>query len=476
MKWPKSVVSWLYRLVDLFWTLTPLLVLGALSILLLSSAFSSQIRGALRRQQSSTSLTWCLLMALLLGQVLAAAVERRETGASPLLEVSFVGPLLGKVAGNQRLDLMLLMMSVVVITRAAVVRSLRERGHSGPAASLLLGFVVLTTLVTAFNAEGLAAQDWVPFLAVATSGVAILLSAGSLTTWLLDRALVIVAVVILVLSYWVLAVGQAWATTSVWTGGFIEGPRYQGIFPQPNVAGAVFACLAAYATCAGSWSKVGRFLVATSALYLVMLTGSRGAILILIGAGLYAAWLHRQRPLARAALASLLALSALVPFTRISDYQSINGRDVTWRAAEALIVSGPVLGQGIFPRVGATEGRTAVYAHNQVLQTLVETGILGLLILVVAVWLVGRRLASSDTSLPFAAIFFGLVATFPIENPVRMFELPFAFLLSLFLLSVTAVESPRGTVDQSESHRRSSSSRYDHPRDFSDLGMEADRR
>ena len=435
------------RVVSLLWTLVPLGAMLAAVFLLLSSRFATDLRQSFRGK-GGAGVGWTLLVVVVLGHVGSGALERRDTGASPFTAIPWIGGLISRMGTNGHVDQAMIAVALVAIARAFVDRSQGRGNPLGRATGLLVVWVLLIAGVTALHLDGSPSGALTPLIAVLLSAVAVLLLANELPPALLDRAMLAITASVLLVNVWGLIAGTGWSYTTDWPGGFVSGARFQGSFPQPNVSGMTFACFAVYAACARTWSWPTRIVIGSVGFYLVILTGSRGALGILLAGAIYAIWLKRREVLAVPAVLLLLAIAVVLPSTSAPGSAVINGREVTWAIAERVISLNPLFGQGVFALTTASGDRSATYAHNQFLQTMLETGLIGALLMFVIILRLVRRLAHPGAVLPFGAILVGQVSTFSFENPLRTYELPFAFLLSLFLMSVSALER-RDLVDPS---------------------------
>ncbi|MBI2901166.1 MAG: tetratricopeptide repeat protein [Planctomycetes bacterium] len=207
------------------------------------------------------------------------------------------------------------------------------------------------------------------------------------------------------------AVGLAFATCAV--GQQALGRPATATIGNTNTAGAMAAMLCAFALgrAHGSW----RWLHATSAAALLLatvLTGARGALAGLVAGALVSggaiAWRRWGRGgLAVAGLAALLGAAAIVPFA-LRRTETARVRIGLWKGAFRLFLANPIVGCGIgnfsaqFPpyrdaeefRISnPTPGRGYVEAenpHSTWVQTLAETGVPGLLSLLLVAYVAAR--------------------------------------------------------------------------------------
>ncbi|WP_165763569.1 MULTISPECIES: O-antigen ligase family protein [unclassified Nocardioides] len=381
-----------------------------------------------------TFATWILLLVVFGAQVFAGAVEQRGSSQSPLVALPGIGRV-AQILREERLAIALIGVSILAVAHAVTLK--RERpGHWARVA--LLAWMGLTTLVTTVNAvfnHSSSIPQLLQLVAAGSAFVAIMLLASSLDLVHGAAILAVLLVTVLLLNAFFLVEAPTWSDTLDWPGGFISGPRLQGTFPQPNVAGEVFALAVIFFSSISKSRPILTCLGCALAGYLVFLTGSRGALVMLVGALCYAL-LRRIGP--RTVLAAGVGLglaAALVPLTNLSASQFIHGRAVSWNEAKALIYQSPVWGEGIFP-----DGYDAgFYAHNQVLQTAVEAGMVGLLFLSLGIFAALREASRSTMPPVWGAILFGTLCTFAFENPLRFYRPEFGLLPSVVAMTVGLV-------------------------------------
>ncbi|SDT01566.1 hypothetical protein SAMN04488570_3299 [Nocardioides scoriae] len=430
-------------LARLAWSLLPVLAVLAVVGLVLVSAPSRRFFRSFA--SADGPLTWWIMLGLLLLQVLVGAVERRPTGASPFLGVPVVGQLLAPVYGDR------LMVLVLAGGLLAAAYALFLRAATTPAALLLLAWAGLTVVVTVVVTDSVASSTWLAFAAAAACFVAVALLATGITTRHADVVLLSLGAVLVVGNLYVLHAGSAWAFTDAWSGGFLAGPRFQGTLPQPNVTGQVFACVLVLAL----WTRRERPLVcwalAAGSAYLVYLSGSRGAVVLLLGVVAMAVFRHASGAWRSVAGTAAVGLAVALPLSGLARSAVVNGREVTWDDAFALIARSPALGSGVFPVVGPVDS-AGFYAHNQVLQTATETGLLGVLLVCGAMVLLVRSRTGARGTDVWVALVFGVLLTFSFENPVRLFSPEFGLIPCLVAIAAgvagrrAPAESPPGAA------------------------------
>jgi O-antigen ligase len=230
--------------------------------------------------------------------------------------------------------------------------------------------------------------------------------------------------------------GRAFAPWIVWPGGWWDGvDRLQGLVPHPNILGWI-AVLAVLFELFYAQRWFWRTMNISAAIGVLALTGSRTATIALV-CGLALAILHvygRRRNLARTAviIGVLLVVANLLYFATTGAFRgdTFNGRAVTWDSAFTAFATSPVIGVG--PGVAFEEQSS--YAHNQVLQTLAELGLVGFLALVIhAIWLLRFIIKYPGGGLG-PAVASAWFITFLAENMLRLASLNFIGTLLLFQL------------------------------------------
>ncbi len=380
------------------------------------------------------------LLGLLL---LAAALERRIEGPSPLLTLPIAGRVLRLLENPARLRLLILVVGVAALflVLALVLQVRREPRKRGlRAAPLWVGWLFWLCAVTLAGPGAVGREAGLTFVASVIALLACLLLLRAIAPRCAEGLLWVLVLSVISLNYFSWLTSPGWAVTSTWTGGFLTGGRLRGIFPQPNVAGLLFAVLLLFVVSQRHASRALRLGASALLAGLLIATGSRGAVLVmLVGAAL----LHVKQPRRRVLQlgVAVVLFSAAVPLLDLAAF--VNGRDSTWALALNLARQRPLTGGGAFPVTGPdgglTEAVAPLYAHNQLLQSLAETGAVGTLLLLAALsaslWYVPARSAGWATAAAGA-----VVATFAFENPVRVFQPAFLLLLAIFLLALATLD------------------------------------
>jgi len=240
----------------------------------------------------------------------------------------------------------------------------------------------------------------------------------------------------------VIAPGRAFAPYSVWPGGWFAGAdRLQGVLPHPNTFAWICA-LAVVVELFAMRSRLG-FLFAGSALVGLILSGSRTASMAL-AAGLLVAALYfvsrrnRTLKLLSWSLAPIFVVIIIVVASGEGvNASSFNGRQETWDAALRSFAQNWFLGSGPGAYLVA-DGVTAnvPYAHNQILQTAAELGIVGLLALGVHLWAMWRFLRSHPKSVLLAVLVSMWIVMFISENLLRFAATGFYCQILFFQLAL----------------------------------------
>jgi O-antigen ligase len=225
--------------------------------------------------------------------------------------------------------------------------------------------------------------------------------------------------------------GQKQVETVI-TGGLNPFMRISGVFSDPNEMGQIavllLVVLAAFTLTAPRKSRRNIVWLLVAALAaMVFLTQSREAIIALLVSASTLGFVlaRRNRKLAAALLVVLLGLSIVLLLriprvaSTLTDIRSgaaitaLNGRDEVWRGSWGVISSHPVTGIGFENLLVLTNG-TIQDAHNGFMQSMVVSGVLGLLAYIWLVWNTGRYLFrySRETDGTVRAIFVAMFCAF----------------------------------------------------------------
>jgi O-antigen ligase len=397
---------------------------------------SGEARDSLGGSRVASTLLFFVTLSLLL---LAAGLERRSSGSSPFLTLPALGRVLQPLADPSKLRLVLVLTAIVSLLLALLfyLRRASHRGFPPALPGLLLWVLWLGWLLiaTAANPGSLPPAVFANF----ATCVALLL-----TSMLLLRQLALAPAVglawavtwaVILANYLVWVQAPSWALTTTWTGGFLPGARLQGTFPQPNVAGLLFGVLLLFVLSQHPARAATRWTAAIGLGGLLLATGSRGALVLTV-VGVVVLRSHCPRRRVTQIGVGGLMVSAALPVLGLEAY--VNGRDSTWRLALDMAQQAPVTGAGAFPvptRTGVAELEGPLYAHNQLFQSFAEVGLVGVLLLVLA-FAAGIRAMSPDRTGWGASAVAGILATFPLENPIRVFEPAFLPLILILLLAL----------------------------------------
>lgn len=428
--------------------------LGALLaiVLLVTSTRSGRatIRLVQTRSRESSSLpvfAAMLAAAELALALLISAVTPTATSESPLTTIPVLGKVLselGHVHQLHRLLVAVLALSTCVVMAAAAQGLVRVRAWS------LLTFVwlVLVGLLTYANDTSVLSETLTDFWFSWLIAMSVLLLITVADTQVLLAMTAIILAGFLLVNLWILLLHPGFGYTTLWPGGFQSGRRFQGTMPQPNVMGLMLA-FSLVVLAVPQWTRLVRWTLVIIAAVLIWKTGSRGAVGMLVLFPL--AWLLlRRRPergRVKVVYAWLASLGAVLIIS--SEAKLLDGRGTSWGEARQLASRSIWVGSGNFTDHSGIYA-VGLYAHNQLLQTLVETGVLGLGLLIVATVLSFPRSVRSTESQIVMAVGLLLVATFAFENPLRVYSLIFLPTLLLWpILASVASGLAEAEVDDS---------------------------
>jgi len=415
------------------------------------------IRDSSRVLGTATLVSTIFIFALVLTSLLLAALERRASGASPLESLPLVGPLLVPFSRRQRMAVLLITVSYAAIAWNLLVRmaATRVTGRTRRSMSMAmwLSWVLLSVLSTLLGSNRLGSTTLTSYLAALSSLVAVILSARFVDREVLIRLLTLAFGIATAATYATMWLSHDWAWTYMWPGGFLRQERLQGIFPQPNTAGAFFGFGILIVLARTGISRKAKAVLAASMTPLVYWSGSRGAIFLLLAGGFGLIWGQMRLRRVRAVAFACAAATTILPAAYLNSRGGLlGGRAATWRQAYEIGLRSPIFGAGSFPLRSNHALSDAIYAHNQLLYTFAESGVLGLMVLSAAIWF----LFSPDVlrHRPSRAVLLGMMASFPQENPIRIFAPSFTISLLVFLAVigssveaiVTAPDSPEPAV------------------------------
>lgn len=229
-----------------------------------------------------------------------------------------------------------------------------------------------------------------------------------------------------------------------WTGQGREWlgiPQLAGVTTHPNGLGSV-AALAVFLELTRTGKDSFRKLNLVLALVVLAATESRGAWLgALIGVVVYAG-VKSGRKWALlwilTGVGGLLSASTVIPRVAASlgswssggEFSTLNGRTGLWTASLEAVSRSPVIGVG--PSAFAPEYRAALLglgpgvnfsnAHNQIIQTLVERGLLGglMLVVIVATLIVAVMRTAPERRPAAGAIVAVYLSRFAVETPMNI--------------------------------------------------------
>lgn len=435
----------LLRLLGPFVTLLHLLGFTGLLIILFTSkpfrSIAEAIKSATMDLGRSTAIATMLVSAILAMQLLTGALEQRDSGASPFIQLPLLGYLFSVLVQKPRLDIILIALSIVTLFWSIIARTAggsRQPYQLGHAPTLWIAWLLAGLGTTAVKSSQVLSTELIAYIAAAASVLACIACIPYLDREVVHRIVAGIVTATLILTYLSILLSPPWSFTDIWTGGFRSGSRLQGTFPQPNVAGAFYALSCLVVLAQTRTRLIARAFWLTPIVLLVYLSGSRGAItFLIIGFAAVAMGQNLARRQSWFLLPSLGA-SLLIPIINqnAAEHGALAGRVESWRLAVAIGQSSPLLGGGSFPLIELGEATHAFYAHSQLLQSWAEGGLVGIVLLSVAIWATLRSSRISGTSLGLSALI-GLIATFPFESPVRLYAPSFAVTLVIILLLAT---------------------------------------
>ena len=326
--------------------------------------------------------------------------------------------------------------------------SFRPTGHPQPARyfAIWVPYLIAWCMAAAFGAvAGVSREAIIAILGLLPTAILVPDANGTrsvqrtVVLWL--RAIVTFSLIVSLFSY-------AWSYSpwQVWPGGWRgTSDRLSGLTPQPNVLGWIAVLSLVVETTQVRVSRGHAWLVfALISLATLLLTGSRSALI----SGLLALAVYELTRVGgsrsifsglRLFLVTCGGVVAIFSFLTRGDSASFNGRNLTWQQAWEAFVANPVLGSG--PGAYAYDLTTVSvpYAHNQVLQTLAETGAVGGVALLVHVLSLissaTRARVSNPAAMPLVTAWLSIGLT---ENLLRFTAAEFTLSLVLFAGALSA--------------------------------------
>jgi len=351
------------------------------------------------------------------------AMERRVSGPSFLASI----PVVGRVATFlvPRLPLLVFLMSLLLLVCVALLPPIGQPGYINGFSRLWVPWITWSVTSSLLAVNKSSSSQWTDYLVSVSVLFACIMAMQRISAPIRLKVVRFGLQISAALSLGALIIDRNWAVTTVWTGGFLGPERLQGVFPQPNTAGAMFAVLLLITLLDRSDHKLFALFEISLAAAPLYLTGSRGAVLACCGA-LVAAWAFRSYPrIFKSALLVLSAGAVLVPVTLGASSVWLNGRATTWTVALEIWSNNPIVGGGAWP---ATEGGlpSALYAHNQLLQSLAETGVIGFFLLFGALKHSAQRVLATGTQIA-ASLMVMVIVQLYFENGFRIFTPQFVF-------------------------------------------------
>lgn len=424
---------------DQVWRLAQLGALVGAIVLMASSRPMTQIRAHVTAQSSLGGSAASVLVVAVVALGLFYGLLQSHGVASPLL-TSPLGAAFGLIARPQAFLVLAAALAsvscVVWLGAAASQNEALTRAHEGRNGTrvvsvLLFAWFASTLLATVLHGGSLGEASSLGYVTSAFLLLTVILLSPLASPTLSHSLFAILAALTVVVTAGSYLLYPAWSTTTLWTGGWFSAARLQGPLPQPNVLAVLLILMIFVFMHDRGLGRRLRLLLILASVILLLLTGSRGG-LIMLGVGLLAGRLAARSVFVRlVAFIGLLATALIAPLVVANDSQFANGRGETWaRAGELMSQNSLLLGGGSFPEVGQL-GQVGFYAHNQVLQSLVESGVFGLVALVGALFV--GLVTPAQLSGVQARIGFAMLASLWFENPIRIFEVPFVPLAALLI-------------------------------------------
>ncbi|MDQ0031454.1 O-antigen ligase family protein [Arthrobacter bambusae] len=240
-----------------------------------------------------------------------------------------------------------------------------------------------------------------------------------------------------------------------------------GVTTHPNGLGTVaaVAIFVELLRATGRRRFIPLNLVAT--VVVLLLTQSRGAWLAAVIGAFF--WIigraknssvRLAAPLVVAAIIASIAfqdviLGALEETTNQRDFSTLNGRTDIWTQSLVPLWGSPLIGRGAlvfdtrfrWDALGLNIDAGHSNAHNQIIQTLIERGFLGLVILAVLLWLMFRAAWRQPISYrgPILAMLMVYVSRFAVETPLYFSSASLNTAMMLLIVTLlTANHGPTG--------------------------------
>lgn len=401
-----------------------------------------------------------LLHALGLGSALWVVLSPRNVGLAPFSGAAMFGSL------DWRSVVVSIQVVVLAVLLLAMLRLLLRRSPAAlpePHRHVLSAVLILWTSVAVSDIASVGnlgdPQRWVFPAAVSAS----LLLPRPPASRLLSAARIPLGVIVYA-SLATLMVSPEWATSPATSTGVLAPLPFRllGVTPHPNALAPAALTFMVLGLGNSTRVEIVNRLAASATL---LLTGSLTGWLAALVVSIYLASTakrNRLTPVARMGLSlllvGLLAGSAVLVPPVLSEQEQARlatgtGRTALWSLSWEVWTASPILGQGtgVFGEGSLTRDRFAWagHAHNQVLQTLATTGIVGLVAL--AFYLaVLIRLAREARSRVLVAMLAIHLTRFLTESPVLSNGVDTASYLHFILLlglAVSATEVRQGTLD-----------------------------
>jgi O-antigen ligase len=422
--------------------LNPFVLLAAVSAVLFSVLVG---RWALRKPR--VFLRYAFLLAFLLATLWASLMPRSTELSS--LDYLHAGKEVWQVVMNVQEVLALLVIGFVLL--AALSGKVRATKDVRMLTMVLVLFAMTAVIGTALTPDA----DWSRGLLIPTAFLVAMLLHGSSSVEAYSRYVIFGLVVVVFGSLLAFIIAPDWALSGRGDGLFNLDGRLLGLTTHPNALGylAVFLVVLTWWTVTSSRSAL---IIIGVSLAVLVLTVSRTAwIAAIVAASIWAAFrfFPKLTPAARIQTSVLIlgfgvaAVIAGVSFGFIDSGDrvfvgatTLTGRTEVWYLSWELWKESPLFGYGTAAWSEEWRGRFGLswagQAHNQIFQTLVQSGLVGAVVLIIyLVILIRLALAKAEIS-NGASI--ALVAVLLIrgitEAPLRSFILDQMFFAHLIVL------------------------------------------
>lgn len=243
---------------------------------------------------------------------------------------------------------------------------------------------------------------------------------------------------------------KAFAPYELTAGGLFPGnPRFTSFLQHPNTLAFSLVFLIFIELYLGNKFRI--FFIPL-AILLLLLTGSRSSMAIMV-LGVVVAYVSqiikfrksKQKKSKSFIVLTTAAVIAIFLLFLVGVIQNgLNGRLATWEKAIQVIEKYPVFGSGpaaIFPEINIRNSDFVPYAHNQVLHTQAEQGIIGSVSLCLFIFIFIMMVIKTNFNSLLVASFTATLISFTTENVIRFAEPSFNFQLIVISAAILAALS-----------------------------------